>query len=176
MKRSVDSSEDEQAKTKKTKANGKLALGVDASDTLFQASKQLSATDVYERGIIADGLLTFQIHMKWDHEPSRVRLKAQSIGHGNITRYDVFFVGPCVEYFNSIGLRFDIHDVLCLSLEGAILEKKSDSNSELRDLPMAIIFDSGVRLEFITKKQPLPSGVVVNSWQGDTFDLDARST
>ncbi|KAI0345219.1 hypothetical protein BDW22DRAFT_1354123 [Trametopsis cervina] len=134
-------------------------------DPVFTSSNLCKATDIHEHGVREDGYLVFRVYMKWDKDPARVHIQAQSNESKDVVRFDVFFQGTCARYFQSTGLQFDIGDVVWLSLRGASINKKTSSKASMKTLPMDLIYDTGVCLRFEAKKKPLPAGMVVDSWK-----------
>ncbi|KAI0683714.1 hypothetical protein BC835DRAFT_1423045 [Cytidiella melzeri] len=161
MKRAGEAGDKDLAVSKRTKPSPPRELPT-TEELIFDASKQLSATDVYEHGLVEDAFLAFEVSMKWGNDGKKARIQAQSTDK---VRYHVSFLGPCARYFSAIGLQFHIGDTVLLSLKGASLEKKPYSSSSLTTLPIEISFESGVCLKFHSKKQPLAIGTFVNWWQ-----------
>lgn len=102
--------------------------------------------------------------MKWHHVgDGSFQVAAVALGEG--LRYDVFFKGPCARHFDSIGFRFNIGDELYLSLKGVTVNKKAYTSSALGTLPLDLVYERGVRLEFKSKKPPLQIGTAIEYWQ-----------
>ncbi|KAI0086229.1 hypothetical protein BDY19DRAFT_962069 [Irpex rosettiformis] len=163
MKRSREDVYKDPNATKKNKP-GQLRDTVTPSEVSFDVSKKRKATEVYEDelGINQDGFLAFKVNMKWDKDPEKLHLLA--LDQAANASFDVFFLRPCVQFFKSIGLSFDFGDVVHLSLKGASVKKKPRHSSGSRPL-MDITYESGVCLEFVTKKQPLAVESPINSWK-----------
>ena len=117
---------------KRVKSDGHVNGGSDVLDPTFDSSKLRKATDISDRGIIdEDGYLAISVHMRWDAsgKPKKLQIQAESHENGNTVRFDVFFLEPCVRHFEAIGLKFDVQDMVLLSLSVSLsLLRKLISN------------------------------------------------
>lgn len=131
-----------------------------ASDDPFRPTLQRKIVDVCEHGNDGEGFVKVEVFMRWPNQLSRIQ--ALAVENGQTIKFDIAFLGPCPDYFKSIGLAFDFRDVLYLSLEGACIEQKSTAPNGF--LPITLKYPDGVRLMFFTRKNPLAAKPVVDYW------------
>lgn len=104
--------------------------------------------------------------MKWNIAGGKLRIQAESIEANQPVRFEIHFTGLCLEHFQSIGLTFDIGDRLCLALKGAsvVPEKSSRFTDSSTKLPISLLYSEGALLQFMSKKSPLKTGMLIDSW------------
>ena len=137
-----------------------------ACDGPFRPTLQRKAVDICKHGIDEDGFIKAEILMRW---PGRPNIQAKAVEDGQLVKFDVAFLGPCLNHFKSIGLDLDFGDVFYLSLKGATLERKTTAPTDY--LPMVIKYLDGVRVKFISRKRKqLPPGVV--DYWASTYPTD----
>ena len=126
-----------------------------------------NATEVYRHvgGDVPEGYLEFTVFMKWNLPKDKFRIHGESKENGNLVRFDLWFKGPCYDHFVAMGLTFDIGDHICISLKGASLQELKATSP--KTLPNCLLYSEGVTLQFVSKKTPLSTGMLIDTWTGN---------
>ncbi|TCD67277.1 hypothetical protein EIP91_000299 [Steccherinum ochraceum] len=155
MKRSVEDGDEVLAKRPRQDSPS------DASDP-FRESLARKASDIPRDGVDESGFIEGKIAMRWPAIDGRVRINMEVTEDGQPRRFEVGFSGVCLNYFNSIGLSFDIGDYLKLSLKAASVKHLPLTSA--KTLPMQLEYLNGTCMKFVRKKSPLSSGSLVDFW------------
>ncbi len=136
-------------------------------DPIFRHSLQRKVVDIYEHGADEEGFIHLKVKMKWPQIGGKVRIQGEATENGNAVCFEITFIEACCKHFQSIGLQFEIGDVLCLSLKGVTVERKNVSKAaSSKILPISLSFREGVLLRFLSKKTPPITGMFVDSFVG----------
>lgn len=130
-------------------------------DPLFQPTQRRKATDICEQGCDGTGYLEGRVQMKWPVVSGKLRIRMESQENGQVSRFEVNFIGTCVTMLLSSGFNFDIGDVIQVSLKGA--ERKMLKNSNSMGLPMELTYQEKLAIRFLKRAQPLAPLLSINN-------------
>ncbi|PSR77622.1 hypothetical protein PHLCEN_2v7812 [Hermanssonia centrifuga] len=134
-------------------------------DPIFRHSLQRKVVDIYEHGADEEGFIHLKVKMKWPQIGGKARIQGEATENGNAVCFEITFIEASCKHFQSIGLQFEIGDVLYLSLKGVTVERKNVSKAaSSKILPISLSFREGVLLRFLSKKTPPITGMFVDSF------------
>lgn len=130
----------------------------------FRVSPRRKASDLGVKGVDESEFIEGKVFMQWPAVGGRVRVGLEFLEDGDGKRMEVAFTGACLAVFASAGLKFEIKDTVQLSLKGATLLQEPLAKG--KTLPVKLLYASGFRVKFLTKRTTPPSvGMLVDSWE-----------
>ena len=133
-----------------------------------------TVTELYDaaEGTVLEGFLKFKVIMRWTYSDTH-KILGEAREGATAVRFDMEFKGVCHDHFVQNKIAVDVGDMLCVSLKGSQVQRRTAASSSTSlkwtALPMTIRYQDGILLQFVESRDATKLAAPIDTWPG-TFE------